>query len=124
MVAENEARFARVAIGNTGLPTGVGFGGGESSAFAQWKKMNQAMIDRGDIPTGAMVSGNVGDPSVKAAYGAPFPDPSYKAGAPIMPQRVPVTAEDIPVAPAPFLTWVDRSPLPGPTESRRSDRSV
>ncbi|MCH7910413.1 MAG: haloalkane dehalogenase [Candidatus Hydrogenedentes bacterium] len=94
VVAENEARFARVVIANTGLPTGVGFGVGESSAFMQWKKMNQAMIDRGDIPTGAMVSGSVGDPSLKAAYDAPFPDPSYKAGALIMPQRVPVTPDD------------------------------
>ena len=56
--------------------------------------MNQCMIDRGDIPTGNMVSGNVGDPSIKAAYDAPFPDPSYKAGALIMPQRVPVTPDD------------------------------
>ena len=94
VVAENEARFARVVIANTGLPTGVGFGVEESSAFMQWKKMNQAMIERGDIPTGAMVSGNVGDPSIKAAYDAPFPDPSYKAGALIMPQRVPVTPDD------------------------------
>ena len=49
--------------------------------------MNQGMIDRGDIPTGTMVANSVGDPSLQAAYDAPFPDPSYKAGALIMPQR-------------------------------------
>ncbi len=52
------------------------------------------MFDRGDIAVGALVSGNVGDPSVAAAYDAPFPDPSYKAGPLIMPQRVPVFADD------------------------------
>jgi haloalkane dehalogenase len=103
VVAENESRFARVVIGNTGLPTGVeGLGG--SPAFQQWKKMNQGMIDRGDIPTGQMVAGNVGDPSIKAAYDAPFPDPKYKAGALIMPQRVPVDADD-PARPAQESAW-------------------
>ncbi len=93
VVAENENRFARVVIGNTGLPTGTQ-GISDSAAFMQWKKLNQSMIDRGDIPTGALVSENVGDPSIKAAYDAPFPEPKYKAGALIMPQRVPVTPDD------------------------------
>jgi len=93
VVAENESLFARVVIANTGLPTGIE-GIGDSAAFMQWKKMNQGMIDRGDIPTGAMVSGQVKDPSLKAAYDAPFPDPKYKAGALIMPQRVPVDPDD------------------------------
>ena len=60
----------------------------------QWRQVNQGMIDRGDIPVGQMVSRNVGDPSVAAAYDAPFPDPSYKAGPLIMPQYVPVTTDD------------------------------
>ena len=52
------------------------------------------MIDRGDIPTGRMLATNTGDPSIAAAYDAPFPEPAYKAGALIMPQRVPVFADD------------------------------
>ena len=91
VVAENEARFARVVIANTGLPAPTNSELPADSAFMQWKAMNQAMIDRGDIPTGTMISSNVQDPSVKDAYDAPFPDPSYKAGPLIMPQRVPVT---------------------------------
>ena len=97
VVAENEERFARVVIANTGLPVGAAAGPEalpEGSAFLQWKAMNQAMIDRGDIPTGQMVAGNVGDPSLAAAYDAPFPEPKYKAGPLIMPQRVPVFADD------------------------------
>jgi haloalkane dehalogenase len=93
VVAENPSLFARVVIGNTGLPTGTD-GIGDSSAFMAWKKMNQGMIDRGDIPVGNMVAGQAKDPSVKAAYDAPFPDPTYKAGALIMPQRVPVNPDD------------------------------
>ena len=91
VVAENEGRFARVVISNTGLPVGTGELG---PAFMAWKKMNQGMIDAGDIPVGRMVSTNIGDPSVAAPYDAPFPEPKYKAGALIMPQRAPVTEDD------------------------------
>jgi haloalkane dehalogenase len=97
VVAENEERFARVVLGNAGLPVGTASGPEafpEGSAFMRWRKMNQGMIDRGDIPTGQMVSGSVGDPSVAAAYDAPFPEPKYKAGALILPQRVPVFVDD------------------------------
>lgn len=94
VVAENEARFARVVIANTGLPVGTRPGGGDGSAFMRWRAMNQAMIDRGDMPVGGMVSGSVRDPSVALAYDAPFPEPRYKAGPLIMPQRVPVLAGD------------------------------
>jgi haloalkane dehalogenase len=41
-----------------------------------------------------MVAGTAGDPSLKEAYDAPFPDPSYKAGPLIMPQRVPLVRSD------------------------------
>ncbi|MBT8146999.1 MAG: haloalkane dehalogenase [Gammaproteobacteria bacterium] len=90
VVAENEQRFARVAIANTGLPDPQVEEIAEESAFMNWKRTNQRMIDAGDIPTGDMISSSVGDPAVKVAYDAPFPDPSYKAGPLIMPQRVPV----------------------------------
>ncbi|MEM6701941.1 MAG: haloalkane dehalogenase [Acidobacteriota bacterium] len=97
VAAENEGRFARIVIGNTGLPIGQA----ESleslpadSAFVQWKKLNQTMIDAGDMPVGRMVAQNTGDPSVAAAYDAPFPEPRYKAGALILPQRVPMFRDD------------------------------
>ncbi len=97
VVAENEERFARVVISNTFLPVGSAAGWDdfpEDSAFIRWKRRNQGMIDRGDIPTGRMLATNTGDPSIAAAYDAPFPEPAYKAGALIMPQRVPVFADD------------------------------
>jgi haloalkane dehalogenase len=93
VVAENETRFARVVVGNTGLPAPTTNETPTSSAFMAWKAANQAMVDSGDIPTGTMIANNVSDPAIKDAYDAPFPDPSYKAGALIMPQRVPVSIE-------------------------------
>jgi haloalkane dehalogenase len=91
VVAENEERFARVVVSNGGLPIGAADGPEalpQDRAFIQWKRLNQSLIDEGDIPVGTLVSGNVGDPSIAAAYDAPFPDPSFKAGPLIMPQRV------------------------------------
>ena len=93
VVAENEERFARVVIGNTGLPAPTTAESPTSGAFMQWKATNQAMIEAGDIPAGTMIARSVGDPSVKEAYDAPYPDPSYKAGPLIMPQRVPVSVQ-------------------------------
>ena len=97
VVAENEERFARVVISNGGLPVGAVDGPEalpEDHAFMQWKRINQSFIDQGDIPVGTLVSRNVGDPSIAVAYDAPFPDPSFKAGPLIMPQRVPVFTND------------------------------
>jgi haloalkane dehalogenase len=104
VVAENEARFARVVVSNSGLPAPISTESPVSPAFMQWKASNQTMIDHGDIPTGTIVSNSVGDPGIKAAYDAPFPDPSYKVGALIMPQRVPVTS-DYPGAAENIAAW-------------------
>ena len=104
VVAENEERFARVAIGNTGLPAPTSTKSPTTPAFMNWKALNQRMIDAGDIPTGRMIANSTGDPSVQVAYDAPFPDPSYKAGALIMPQRVPVSV-NYPGAVANAAAW-------------------
>jgi haloalkane dehalogenase len=104
MVAENEERFARIVISNTDLPAPNGSESASTSAFQNWKAMSQRMIDQGDIPVGTLVSTSVGDPSVKDAYDAPFPDPSYKAGPLIMPQLVPESI-DYPGAVANAAAW-------------------
>jgi len=77
IVAENEDRFSRVAIANTGLPDPSVEAIPEDSSFMRWKRLNQGMIDRGDISTGTMIARNSRDPSVKLAYDAPFPDRTY-----------------------------------------------
>jgi haloalkane dehalogenase len=101
VVAENPERFAAVVISNTGLPIGSGT---VSPAFDNWKRANEAMNARGDMPIGAIVAQSVGDPALARAYDAPFPNPRYKAGPLIMPQRVPMTLED-PARAANLAAW-------------------
>jgi haloalkane dehalogenase len=101
LVAELPDRFARVVIGNGGLPTGdtpVG------EAFMRWQKFSQTSptFDIGRIVQGATVTALPDD--VVAAYDAPFPDDSYKAGARIFPSLVPTTPED-PAAEANRRAW-------------------
>ncbi len=102
VVAENPDRFARVVVANTGLP--VGTGQALSPGFAAWRAMNQRMIDAGDMNVGELVAGAAGLPEIAAAYDAPFPAPEYKAGALIMPQRVPFEADD-PANEANLAAW-------------------
>jgi haloalkane dehalogenase len=91
VVAEQPDRFARVAIGNTGLPTGHE---PMSEAFLAWQRFSQTTPD---FDLGAIVSMGVVTPpaaEVVAAYNAPFPDDSYKAGARIFPTLVPTSPGD------------------------------
>jgi len=91
LVALDPDRYARVAIGNTGLPTGEGR---PSEAFMQWQKFSQ---ESPAFPIGQIVNGgcttDLAD-DVIAAYDAPFPDDSYKAGARIFPSLVPTSGDD------------------------------
>lgn len=94
-------RFARVAIANTGLPTGERSPG---EAFLQWQKFSQTSPV---FPIGELISrASVRDlsPAEVAAYDAPFPDDSYKAGARIWPSHVPTSPED-PESPANREAW-------------------
>jgi haloalkane dehalogenase len=94
LVAAQPDRFARVSAGNTFLPTGEN---GPSEAFESWKKFSQ---DVPVFPTGGIIRGGTArgiDDAVEAAYGAPYPDETYKAGARQFPILVPV-APDMPGA--------------------------
>jgi haloalkane dehalogenase len=91
LVGEHPERFARVAIGNGGLPTGDEK---VSDAFLQWQHFSQTAPE---LPVGQIVMfGCVTpmDPTVVAAYDAPFPDESYKEAARILPTLVPTSPED------------------------------
>lgn len=101
VVAENPDRFARVVVSNTGLPVGDGV---PSAGFENWKRINQGMIDRGDMPVGMLLAQTSGNPSLAAPYDAPFPEPKYKAGPLIMPQRVPASPDD-PAREAQLAAW-------------------
>ena len=91
LVAANPDKFARVLAANTFLPTGD-YDPGES--FLAWKKFSQEVPD---FNSGKIVSGAVTcelDEQVIAAYNAPFPDDSYKAGARQFPMLVPVSLDN------------------------------
>jgi len=101
MVAEQPDRFARFVIGNGGLPAGDA---PANEAFMRWQKFSQTSptFDIGRIVQGATVT--TLDDDVVAAYDAPFPDDSYKAGARIFPSLVPTTPDD-PAAEANRRAW-------------------
>lgn len=86
LVAAFPDRFARLVIGNTGLPIGTGW----SEGFESWRAFSQRVET---FPTGFIVNGgSVRDltPEEVAAYDAPYPDESYKGGARQFPTLVPV----------------------------------
>jgi haloalkane dehalogenase len=94
LVAAFPKRFEAVVAANTGLPTGTGW----TEGFKRWRDFSQSVPE---FPVGFIVNGGcVRDLSEaeKAAYDAPFPDESYKAGARQFPVLVPVTPEHASVA--------------------------
>jgi haloalkane dehalogenase len=52
------------------------------------------MLDNGDLQIGGLVAGSAKTPQLKQAYDAPFPDKRFKAGALMLPQIVPIGADD------------------------------
>jgi haloalkane dehalogenase len=101
VVTAHPDRFARIVIGNTGLPTGDGK---ISDAFMAWQKFSQEtpVFDVGFLVNAATVTEL--SPDEIAAYDAPFPDDSYKAGARIFPTLVPTSPDD-PAAAANRAAW-------------------
>jgi haloalkane dehalogenase len=91
LVASAPERYARVVISNTGLPTGERKPG---EAFLAWRRFSQEVPE---FPTGAIIQNatvTTLPADVVAAYDAPFPDESYKAGARIFPTLVPASVDD------------------------------
>ncbi len=89
--AEMPDRFARVVVANTALPTGDQPMG---EAFENWRRFSQ---DVPVFPAGGILKGGTAKPlsdATIAAYDAPFPDESYKAGARQFPMLVPSSPDD------------------------------
>jgi haloalkane dehalogenase len=85
LVAEMPDRFAGVALSNGGLPEG----GEAPRAFAIWRAFSKWSPV---FPIGKIVNAGTKrglSPLEIAAYDAPFPDSSFKAGARIFPSFVP-----------------------------------
>ena len=85
LVAEMPDRFASVALSNGGLPEG----GDAPRAFAIWRAFSKWSPV---FPIGKIVNAGTKrdlSPEEIAAYDAPFPNSSFKAGARIFPSFVP-----------------------------------
>jgi len=91
LVAAQPDRYARVVIGNGGLPTGDR---PPNEAFLAWQNFAKTADD---FPIGGIISGGCATrltPEVVAAYDAPFPDDTYKAGTRVFPSLVPTAPDD------------------------------
>jgi len=102
LLAAFPERFARLVVANTFLPIGDRE---PSDAFMMWRKYSQEVAD---FKVGRIVEGGCArkplEQSVVAAYDAPFPDDSYKAGARVFPTLVPISLED-PSSAANIAAW-------------------
>jgi haloalkane dehalogenase len=82
-------RFSRLVIMNTGLPTGDV---PATEGFLKWRAYAMATPD---LPCGIIVRRSAVNresitDEIVAAYDAPFPDATYKAGAQMFPRLVPI----------------------------------
>lgn len=93
VASQMPARFSRLVIMNTGLPTGEG---PMSEAFLRWRQFAERFPDMpiGRVIRMGLAHGDRIPPEVIAGYEAPFPDVSYKVGAWMWPLLVPLRPED------------------------------
>jgi haloalkane dehalogenase len=118
LVGEHPDRFARVCAANTFLPTGDTPAG---DAFLAWQKFSQ---ETPDFPVGGIVNGGSATdltPEIIAAYDAPFPDDSYKAGARQFPTLVPTSPDD-PASAGNRESWITLKAWTKPFLTAFSDR--
>lgn len=101
LVGEEPERFARVIAANTFLPTGDR---APPPAFFAWREFSQNVPE---LPIAKIIqtgcTTQLSD-AVLAAYDAPFPDETYKAGARQFPLLVPAAPDD-PAAPDNRRAW-------------------
>ena len=101
LVAEHPDRFARVVAANTGLPTG------DQQMPEVWLRFREVVRTVPVLGISRLVQSGcqhalAGD--VLAAYEAPFPDESFKAGPRAMPSLVPTSPDD-PASAANRAAW-------------------
>jgi haloalkane dehalogenase len=101
LVAEHGDRFDRVCAANTGLPDG------NHRLPQAWWDFRDFVMRTEDLPIGFLVASGCAkplDPAVQAAYDAPFPDSSYKAGPKAFPDLIPQTPDN-PATPDNQRAW-------------------
>jgi haloalkane dehalogenase len=101
LVAEHPDRFARVVAANTGLPTG------DEPMPEVWWQFRRVVEKASNLDVARLVQSGCQTTlpaAVLAAYAAPFPDESFKAGPRAMPLILP-TAPDDPATEANRAAW-------------------
>ncbi len=101
LVAEQPERFARVVAANTGLPTGA------QQMPDVWLRFREAVRTAPMLDVSRLVQAGCRTTlaaEVLAAYDAPFPDESFKAGPRAMPDLVPTSLDD-PASAANIAAW-------------------
>jgi len=91
LVAAEPDRYARVVIGNGGMPDGERPLGEAFLAWQKFSKESPAFVISQIINGGCTTTL---DADVLAAYDAPFPDETYKVAARILPSLVPTGPDD------------------------------
>jgi haloalkane dehalogenase len=101
IAAEHPDGVARIVAANTGLPSG------DIPMPEVWHRFKDAVLKAPTLDIARLVQAGCRTElpkEVLAAYDAPFPDESYKAGPRAMPGLVPITPDD-PAAPANRAAW-------------------
>jgi haloalkane dehalogenase len=101
IAAEHPERISGIVAANTGLPTG------DTPMPEVWHRFKNAVVNAPLLDIARFVQSGCKTelpPEVRAAYDAPFPDESYKAGPKAMPALVPITPDD-PAAAANRAAW-------------------
>ena len=101
LAAQHPDRFARIVAANTGLPTG------DVDMPPIWHRFREAMQNSPQLDIARFVaSGCVRglDDGARAAYDAPFPDETFKAGPRAMPGLVPYRPDN-PASAANRAAW-------------------
>jgi len=120
LVTEEPARFSHLIMSNTGIPYG------HTEMPQQWWDYRRTIETSPDLRISGLISELVQrplPPAALAAYDAPFPDDSYKAGPRAMPGLVP-TAPDHPTTAAARRIWTVLSELQIPLLCAFSDGEV
>jgi haloalkane dehalogenase len=101
LATEHPSRVARIVATNTGLPTG------DQEMPEVWLRFREAVRTAPDLDVPRLVQAGCRTglaPEVLAAYDAPFPDGTFKAGCRAMPNLVPTTPDD-PASAANRAAW-------------------
>ena len=91
VAAEEPDRFTGICAANTGLPTG------DQRMPPEWHAFKDAVVAASELDVARFVRSGCLEPltpEAAAAYDAPFPDESYKAGPRALPQILPIRPDD------------------------------